>query len=235
MNKQEFLTDLGNKLAEGLSRQEIMSQLQYYAGYIDGEKARGKSEEEAIEDLGDPILIARNILESPREEDSFFGSGLQDAEDAYFEGSYQGENQRSTEEIKAAVKENVPLGVLTEEEIRRDTASEETSDTASEDSEQAETSADEEAESGSESFSAADTDAQKRREPQEDTSRSGGFMTDADGNFRWDLFGLLLGMILVLTAVIYVAVRVLTSVPPVLIIILIAAAAVFFYFRAKQS
>jgi hypothetical protein len=111
MTKQEFLDALGEKLKEGMSSAQIISQVRYYEGYIDGEIAKGKTEEEAVEDLGDPILIARNILESPREdEDSIFVSSLQDQEDAYEEGNYQGENQHSEEEVRRAVKEDVPLG-----------------------------------------------------------------------------------------------------------------------------
>lgn len=111
MTKQEFLSALGEKLKEGMTSAQIISQVRYYEGYIDGEIAKGKTEEEAVADLGDPILIARNILESPREEvDSIFGSSVEDQEDAYEEGSYQGENQHSEEEVRQAVREDVPLG-----------------------------------------------------------------------------------------------------------------------------
>lgn len=111
MTKQEFLNAFGTKLREGMTSSEILSQVRYYEGYIDGEIAKGKTEEEAVADLGDPILIARNILESPREEEfSIFGNSVQDQEDAYEEGSYQGENQHSEEEVRQAVKEDVPLG-----------------------------------------------------------------------------------------------------------------------------
>lgn len=111
MRKQEFLHALGDKLKEGMTSAQILSQVRYYEGYIDGEIAKGKTEEEAVEDLGDPILIARNILESPREDDdSVFGTFVQDQEDAYEEGNYQGENQHSEEEVRQAVKEDIPLG-----------------------------------------------------------------------------------------------------------------------------
>lgn len=124
MTKQEFLSALGEKLKEGMTSAQIISQVRYYEGYIDGEIAKGKTEEEAVADLGDPILIARNILESPREEvDSIFGPSVEDQEDAYEEGSYQGENQHSEEEVRQAVREDVPLGETSRSsELHRDEA-----------------------------------------------------------------------------------------------------------------
>ncbi len=229
MTKQEFLNDLGGKLSEGMSRQELMSQLQYYAGYIDGEKARGKTEEEAIEDLGDPILIARTILESPREEDAFFGHIIQSEEEAYFEGSYQGENQRSTAEIKAAVGADVPLGELSEEIVSNEEAD-------------AEDDTDTEAEADMPDVDADETETSEKTEETENVHQhvethehagsKNGFMLDENGKFRWDLFGVILALVLVLTAIIYIAVRVLSALGPVLIGILIAGVIAYFVYRS---
>lgn len=71
MTKEEFLNALRDKLAEDFSESEIVSELRYYEGFIDAEISKGKSEEEATEELGDPILIARNIAESPRNSYSY--------------------------------------------------------------------------------------------------------------------------------------------------------------------
>lgn len=62
MKKIEFLKEMSNKLQEGMTRQEIEEQVRYYSDYIDSEVAKGKKESEVLEELGDPILIARNIL-----------------------------------------------------------------------------------------------------------------------------------------------------------------------------
>ena len=91
MTRQEFINALGAKLCEELPPAEVSSQIQYYQGYLDGEIARGRSEEEAVEALGDPHLIAKTIIESPRQE-TLFGGGQSQA-DAYFEGAYQAENE----------------------------------------------------------------------------------------------------------------------------------------------
>ena len=86
MTKEEFLNALGNKLSEDLSESEIASELRYYEGYIDAEVSRGKIEEEATDQLGDPILIARNIAEAPR---NSYGYREATYEQGYEEATYQ--------------------------------------------------------------------------------------------------------------------------------------------------
>ena len=86
MTKEEFLNALGNKLSEDLSESEIVSELRYYEGYIDAEVSRGKSEEEATDQLGDPILISRNIAEAPR---NSYGYREATYEQGYEEATYQ--------------------------------------------------------------------------------------------------------------------------------------------------
>ena len=86
MTKEEFLNALGNKLSEDLSESEIASELRYYEGYIDAEVSRGKSEEEATDQLGDPILIARNIAEAPR---NSYGYREATYEQGFEEATYQ--------------------------------------------------------------------------------------------------------------------------------------------------
>ncbi len=233
MTKQEFLNDLGGKLSEGMSRQELMSQLQYYAGYIDGEKARGKSEEEAIEDLGDPILIARTILESPREEDTFFGHIVQSEEEAYFEGSYQGENQLTTAEIKAAAAaDEMPDREVERSDDEAESEAEETSENEADETEEADADEAEGADARGEADSANETAKRAEAHMKEDQKVKTGFMLDEAGKFRWDLFGVLLGLLLALTAVIYLAVKVLSALGPVLIGILVAGIIAYFVYRS---
>lgn len=79
MNKSEFLEVLGQKLSEELSRGQVISNLQYYESYIIGAMQGGKSEQEVLEELGDPNMIARTILDAQTGE-AF--NGQQFAEDA---------------------------------------------------------------------------------------------------------------------------------------------------------
>ncbi|MDO5703213.1 MAG: hypothetical protein Q4G47_07650 [Lachnospiraceae bacterium] len=103
MTREEFISALGAKLSEELSTAEVLSETQYYQGYIDGELRKGKTEAEILEELGDPILIARNRLESPRV-DRGFGSRIPDGGASYYEGAYQGENQKSPADIKEQMR-----------------------------------------------------------------------------------------------------------------------------------
>lgn len=62
MRKTEFLKEMANKLRERMTKAEIDEQIRYYSDYIASETAKGKSEAEVINQLGDPILLARTIL-----------------------------------------------------------------------------------------------------------------------------------------------------------------------------
>lgn len=92
MTKQEFLDALGSRLSEELDANETASQLRYYEGYLDGEIARGHSEEEAVGALGDPYLIAKTIIETPHEE-GLLGRSVPDETSSYYEGAFQAENE----------------------------------------------------------------------------------------------------------------------------------------------
>ncbi|MGI6008236.1 MAG: DUF1700 domain-containing protein [Ruminococcus sp.] len=64
MNKEEFLKALRDKLQEGMTAQETEEQIRYYSGYINEERAKGRSEEEILQELGDPVLLARTLLDT---------------------------------------------------------------------------------------------------------------------------------------------------------------------------
>ena len=64
MTKQEFLRELGRELRGRLPERTVRENLDYYEQYIDGERARGRSEEEIIEELGGPRIIARTIVDA---------------------------------------------------------------------------------------------------------------------------------------------------------------------------
>lgn len=60
MNKQEFLTELRQKLA-GLPKDDLENRLNFYAEMIDDRVEEGKSEEEAIQELGSVDAIVEEI------------------------------------------------------------------------------------------------------------------------------------------------------------------------------
>ncbi len=62
MTRQEFLEELRASLTNEVTAEVIMDAYQYYSSYIDDGVRSGKSEEEVIEELGKPFLIARSII-----------------------------------------------------------------------------------------------------------------------------------------------------------------------------
>ena len=58
MNTGEFLNRLEDALRGKVSNQVIEANLQYYRDYITGEIRKGRTEEQVMDDLGDPRLIA---------------------------------------------------------------------------------------------------------------------------------------------------------------------------------
>ena len=81
MNKTEFLEILGGKLSEELPRALVISNLQYYESYINGAVRGGKKEQTVMDELGDPGLIARSIIDAQVGADY---NGAQYAEDAVY-------------------------------------------------------------------------------------------------------------------------------------------------------
>lgn len=69
MRKQEFLQALRRALTGDVPPGVVEENIRYYDGYITEEVGRGRPEEEVIQEIGDPRLIARTI------EDTTDGSG----------------------------------------------------------------------------------------------------------------------------------------------------------------
>lgn len=66
MSREEFLEKLERHLRGELSEDEIKRHVEYYRTYIAGEAAKGQTEEEIMNQLGDPWLIAKTLIESGR-------------------------------------------------------------------------------------------------------------------------------------------------------------------------
>ena len=64
MNKEAFIDTLRRALYGKVSDYELTDHVRYYEDYIRQEMNRGRSEQEVLEELGDPRLIARTILET---------------------------------------------------------------------------------------------------------------------------------------------------------------------------
>ena len=64
MRKTEFLQELREALDGEVSASVIQSNISYYDQYISQEASKGRSEEDVIEEIGSPRLIARTIIDS---------------------------------------------------------------------------------------------------------------------------------------------------------------------------
>ena len=68
MGKQEFLDKLRLALNGRVTVETLSDTLTYYEDYINTEVRKGRSEEEVMNSLGDPRLIARTIIETKGKE-----------------------------------------------------------------------------------------------------------------------------------------------------------------------
>ncbi len=62
MTKQEFLKVLQTSLNGKISDAQVADHLRYYEEYINNEIRSGRSEQDVMDSLGDPRLIARTIV-----------------------------------------------------------------------------------------------------------------------------------------------------------------------------
>lgn len=61
MKKSEFISELKEALEHNLDPQTIKEHVDYYEDYIRGEVKNGRSEEDVVNELGDPWAIAKTI------------------------------------------------------------------------------------------------------------------------------------------------------------------------------
>lgn len=64
MSKYDFINILKVSLEGEASEKIINENTEYYSNYIDNEIAKGKKETEVLQQLGDPRLIAKTIIET---------------------------------------------------------------------------------------------------------------------------------------------------------------------------
>ena len=63
MTKQKFLNILARALAGSLSSTQVTEHVTYYTEYIEMRMRKGDREEEILQTLGDPRLLAKTITE----------------------------------------------------------------------------------------------------------------------------------------------------------------------------
>lgn len=64
MNKELFINTLSRALYGKVDDYTLSEHIRYYENYISQEIAKGRSEQEVLDELGDPRLIAKTILDA---------------------------------------------------------------------------------------------------------------------------------------------------------------------------
>lgn len=88
MSKEEFLRGLEEALAGEVPVSVIRENLNYYNSYISQEMAKGRTVEEIAEEIGEPRIVARTIIDSCEAAGEDTGNGYGSYEDAGYGGSY---------------------------------------------------------------------------------------------------------------------------------------------------
>ncbi|MCC8025777.1 MAG: hypothetical protein LIP16_10835 [Clostridium sp.] len=102
MSRTEFLQGLKSELEGRVPYSVIQENLRYYDSYISEETAKGADENQIIDSLGGPKLIARTIVDAAFDTEDrpdvfdTFGAGAYDADGAG--GRNQSESHRAYEE-----------------------------------------------------------------------------------------------------------------------------------------
>jgi len=92
MNRQEFINILRSKLHGRIDDIVLEDHIQYYENYIFQEMKKGYSEQDVLQELGDPSLIAKTILQTSGK-DYFHKQNVVDEEgNTESEGLFQNKN-----------------------------------------------------------------------------------------------------------------------------------------------
>jgi uncharacterized membrane protein len=70
MNRQIFIDTLRRALYGRIADSLLEDHIRYYDGYFAQEMGKGRSEQEILEELGDPKLIAKTILETSQNQNT---------------------------------------------------------------------------------------------------------------------------------------------------------------------
>ena len=106
MNRNEFLKKLSEALENDLSAPEVRENLEYYDSYIRSEIKNGKSEQEVLDMLGDPWVIARTIVDSAENERNYYSTSSR----TYVSGTEPYAEQKEEQDIKHPILHLMGIG-----------------------------------------------------------------------------------------------------------------------------
>lgn len=103
MNKTEFLFELEQALQGELPEYEIKKQVDYYRGYIE-ETIDEVSQKERLEQLGDPRLIAKTIIDtSDLKKGNSKKGNINDVYETYNQAEREDDNTKYEEEMRSHI------------------------------------------------------------------------------------------------------------------------------------
>ena len=82
MSREEFLAGLEEALAGEVPASVIRENLNYYNSYISQEMAKGRTVDEIVDEIGEPRIVARTIIDSSEAAGEAMGDGYGAFEDA---------------------------------------------------------------------------------------------------------------------------------------------------------
>lgn len=86
MNKTEYVKTIEKALVGYVSAQELQDTVTYYRDYIDMEIRKGKTEQEVLEGLGNPRLLAKSIIAAKEQQGRIGDSDIAQEENVQHKG-----------------------------------------------------------------------------------------------------------------------------------------------------
>ncbi len=76
MTKRQFMEELRSSLEGMVSQAVIQENMNYYEDYINEQIRNGKNEQDVLNELGSPRLIARSIIDAKGEDDDYVQTSI---------------------------------------------------------------------------------------------------------------------------------------------------------------
>lgn len=94
MTRTEFMDSLQRALAGSLTSSTVNENMRYYEEYFDTQIRSGESEEEVVNSLGDPRLLAKTIIQAAKYQARNYGGDAPEYDEVYEDGSQGGSQSR---------------------------------------------------------------------------------------------------------------------------------------------
>ena len=93
MNRTEFLDTLRSQLSGQMHEGKVAAHVRYYEDYIQSQVRSGRDEQQVLDELGDPRLIARTLLDTDTDNGNISYEEYS-TEDSGFSGDSYSEDKR---------------------------------------------------------------------------------------------------------------------------------------------